>query len=214
MKLAIVAGGPEARIPDLTVPELHEFDWIGADRGTFVLLKYGIHPIRAFGDFDSVHGAEKDKIFRSGTELHTFLPEKDQTDLEIAVDWAVGEKPEELLIFGATGGRVDHELAAVQLLLRVVRAGIRCAMIDTYNRVTLLMPGTYHISNDPDYHYLSFLALSEKVEGLSLEGVKYPLTKAFLPLGSSLCISNEANVATFSVSLASGCLLMMQCSDS
>ncbi|WP_010630994.1 thiamine diphosphokinase [Sporolactobacillus vineae] len=213
MKLAIVAGGPEARIPDLTAPEYHDFDWIGADRGTFVLLKSGIKPKHAFGDFDSVHGPEKNAVFHSGTELRTFQPEKDQTDLEIAVDWAVGKKPELLLIFGATGGRIDHELAAVQILLRVARAGIRCALIDTLNRVTLLMPGTYHVSNDPDYHYLSFLALSEKVEGLTLEGVKYPLKNAGLPVGSSLCISNEADAATFSVSLRSGCLLMMQCSD-
>lgn len=213
MKLAIVAGGPEARIPDLMAPEYHGFDWIGADRGTFVLLKSGIHPLRAFGDFDSVHGSEKNAVFKSGTELHTYLPEKDKTDLELAVDWAVGEKPEELLIFGATGGRVDHELAAVQLLVRVAGAGIRCALIDTRNRVTLLMPGTYHVSNDPDYHYLSFLALSEKVEGLTLEGVKYPLKNAELSVGSSLCVSNEAKAEAFSVSLRSGYLLMMQCSD-
>ena len=39
--------------------------------------------------------------------------------------------------------------------------------------------------------YLSFFALGESGLSLSLEGVKYPLTKKQLPLGSSLCLSNR-----------------------
>ena len=32
---------------------------------------------------------------------------KDQTDLEIAINWALEQKPALIRIFGATGGRLD-----------------------------------------------------------------------------------------------------------
>ncbi|TGB00243.1 thiamine diphosphokinase [Sporolactobacillus shoreae] len=213
MKMAIVAGGPEELIPDLRTSAYYDFSWIGADRGTFVLLKAGITPVRAFGDFDSLNENEKSVVFDSGVDLKVFPPEKDKTDLELALDWALGHAPEELLIFGATGGRLDHGLAAVQLLLKAERSRVKCSIIDRKNRVTLLSPGTYYVKRNPDYPYLSFLAMSERVEGLTLRGVKYPLDNADLPVGSSLCISNEAASEDMVVSLSTGFLLMMRCSD-
>lgn len=213
MKMAIVAGGPETLIPNLNAPAYHDCSWIGADRGTFILLKAGIKPVCAFGDFDSLKGNEKSTVFESGIRLRVFPPEKDKTDLELALDWALSKAPEELLIFGATGGRLDHGLAAVQLLLKAVRKNVRCTIIDLKNWITLLRPGTYHVKRDPGYPYLSFLALSEKVRGITLKGVKYPLSDADLPIGSSLCVSNEAVCDVFTVSLSSGFLLMMRCSD-
>ncbi|RYL92914.1 thiamine diphosphokinase [Sporolactobacillus sp. Y61] len=213
MKLAIVAGGPEELLPDLDSQEYDEFKWIGADHGTLVILKSNRKPIRAFGDFDSLSDIEKEAVLRSSMKIETFPPEKDRTDLEIALEWALKQNPEKLLVFGATGGRVDHMLSAVQLLLSVTQAGVDGSIVDRKNCVTLLPPGTYHIKKNAGYPYLSFLSLTGSVRGLTLKGVKYPLTDTELPVGSSLCISNEPVGCQFTVSLSAGYLLMMRCRD-
>jgi len=213
MKLAIVAGGPESLLPDLNAPKYEDFEWIGADHGTIVLLKNRIRPIRAFGDFDSLTAEERTKIDKDGFELCSYPPEKDKTDLELALDWALSLNPEQCYLFGVTGGRMDHALASIQLLMKSTDTSSELAIIDKKNWITLLTPGAYPIKNNPSYRYLSFLALTEKVTGLSLSCVKYPLNDAELRLGSSLCISNETHAAVFHVSFSHGLLLMMRCSD-
>ncbi|MCO7174655.1 thiamine diphosphokinase [Sporolactobacillus kofuensis] len=213
MKLAIVAGGPESLIPDLQSSEFRDYQWVGADHGTMVLVNNNIRPIRAFGDFDSLSEDERAKVNHSGLQLSIFPPEKDKTDLELALDWALSQSPEQCLLLGVTGGRQDHALASVQLLMKAAHMTTKLEIMDRRNCITLLTPGTYHIKKNIFYRYLSFLSLSEKVTGLTLKGVKYPLQEADLPLGSSLCISNEAEANVFTVALSQGYLLMMQCSD-
>ena len=55
-------------------------------------------------------------------DLHIVPREKDQTDLEIAINWALEQKPALIRIFGATGGRLDHGLANIQMLLKRIRS--------------------------------------------------------------------------------------------
>lgn len=213
MRIAIVAGGPENLLPNLRDPLYQDCLWASADRGTFVLLKRGIKPTIAFGDFDSVSAAEYAAIQKQSINCVTYSREKDKTDLELAVDWALEKSPEELLIFGATGGRVDHGLASVYLLLKASGTKTKMRLLDRKNSIRLLNPGIYQLERNPVYRYLSFLALSEKVTGITLQGVKYPLTNAELVIGSSLCISNEAERDKMIVSIKTGLLLMMHCSD-
>jgi thiamine pyrophosphokinase len=213
MNLAIVAGGPEELVPVLNAPEYANYEWIGADHGTIVLLKNQIMPICAFGDFDSLSEQEREEVDKKGLKLCSYPPEKDKTDLELALDWALNQNPDHCLLFGATGGRMDHALASVQLLMKAVGRSAELEIIDRNNRITLLTPGAYPIKKNSSYRYLSFLAMTEKVTGLTLSGVKYPLHNAVLPLGSSLCISNEAEEDLFTVSLNQGYLLMMLCRD-
>ena len=52
--------------------------------------------------------------------MKRYKPEKDETDMELAFNWAVEQKPNNYSIFGATGGRLDHLFANVQLLLKSI----------------------------------------------------------------------------------------------
>ncbi|WKB34886.1 thiamine diphosphokinase [Terrilactibacillus sp. S3-3] len=128
-RMAILAGGPEALQPPIESAEYDDCTWIGVDRGTYYLLRKGRVPARAFGDFDSLSETEKKWVFEQPLPS-TYPREKDKTDLEIAIDWALAEQPDECLIFGATGGRLDHGLINIQLLLKGVGTGIRLRIID------------------------------------------------------------------------------------
>jgi thiamine pyrophosphokinase len=213
MKIKIVAGGPESHIPKLTGYDDSETVWIGVDRGTFVLLSQGIVPQFAFGDFDSVSETEKKKILDSDIQLNIYQSEKDQTDMEIAVQWSLLQNPDGILLFGATGGRLDHELLNIQLLYRSLSSNTDVKIIDFKNEISLKKAGTYSIVKESHFNYVSFLAFSETVKDLTLEGFKYPLKNASLQKGSSLCISNELVKKSGTYSFDSGIIMMIKSRD-
>ena len=107
---------------DFSPYENEKVVWAAVDRGVYRLLKRGIIPVVAFGDYDSVTEEELAWMGQQTNDLHIVPREKDQTDLEIAINWALEQKPALIRIFGATGGRLDHGLANIQMLLKRIRS--------------------------------------------------------------------------------------------
>jgi thiamine pyrophosphokinase len=212
MNINILAGGPEDLLPNLTV---EEGIWIGVDRGVFTLLKKGITPDLAFGDFDSVSEAELKEIEQKVQSLRKFKPEKDETDMELALNWALDQNPASIKIFGFSGGRLDHLLANIQLLVKPLLNNQRneVSLIDNKNEVFLKSPGSYKIAKLPDKKYISFIPVTLQAAGITLEGFKYPLNNCHISLGSTLCISNELidDYGTFSFS--EGILIVVRSRD-
>jgi thiamine pyrophosphokinase len=214
MKIRIVAGGPVHLIPELKrYDNLSDTLWVGVDRGAFTILEKGINASYAFGDFDSVSAAEKENILNSDIILNEYQSEKDQTDMELALQWALEQNPEEILLFGATGGRLDHEMMNIQLLSRSISSNAKVKVVDIKNEISLKLPGEYSIQHDNNYTYVSFLAFKDEVKGITLKGFKYPLQKASLQIGSSLCISNELVNKSGTYSFDAGIILMVKSRD-
>ncbi len=213
MKYAILSGGPDAFLPNLSDPLFDDVCWVGVDRGTLTLLNHGLRPVRAFGDFDSISERDFDRILHEGIPLSTYQSEKDATDLELGLEWALEKKPEVCYLVGATGGRLDHGLMNIQLLIRGFDASIPIYLVDLQNIVTLLSPGTYNIGKRPEFNYISFIAYTPEVHELSLTGFKYPLEKHTLKWGSSLCVSNQFKKTDGMVTFQSGLLLVIHSRD-
>jgi len=214
MIIHIVGGGPEEFLPDLLQYKEKELFWIGVDRGTRYLMERGITPDLAIGDFDSIRHEDmelyKDQIFK----ILTYQPEKDETDMELALRYAIGKSPSLIRIFGATGGRLDHLLANIFLLKKAqeLKSDITVEIIDSFNVAWISSPGKYTIRKD-EHKYISFLPLSEHVKNLTLIGFKYPLKECHILFGSTLCISNEliSNEGTYSFS--EGTLMVVKAKD-
>src|SRR5699024_5085611 len=130
--------------------------WIGVEKGTLNILEHNETLDYALGDFDSVTESEKQYIKARSLHFKQCPSEKDQTDLEIAIEKALSLQPKRIYLFGATGGRKDHELVNIQLLYTIVCAGTEAIMIDRYNWMTLTFPGEYTVFNDNAYPYISF----------------------------------------------------------
>lgn len=211
----ILGGGPIDLLPDLTPYHQQNALWLGVDRGVFTLLSRGIVPEYAFGDFDSVSAQEWKEIEKKVKNLHTFKPEKDETDMELALNWALEQKPEKIHLFGATGGRLDHFFGNVQILLKpeLQNSTTEIEIIDAKNHLFVKGPGHYTIKKIQERKYISFVPLTPTVKGLTLDGFKYPLSNCHISQGSTLCISNElvSKVGTFSFS--EGIILVIRSID-
>jgi thiamine pyrophosphokinase len=215
MKINLVAGGPQDLIPDFRLYDERKVIWVGIDRGVFYLLKAGVKPAAAFGDFDSVSEAEMAEIEGVVTDLKKYKPEKDETDMELALNWALEQEPHSITIFGATGGRLDHLMANIQLLVKPLQKDIavHIEIIDAKNMLYVKKPGTYTVSQMDEYKYISFLPVTPAVSGMTLENFKYPLIDCHIPMGSTLCISNELIRGHGTFSFSEGILLIVRSKD-
>ncbi|SDM02588.1 thiamine diphosphokinase [Bacillus sp. OK048] len=215
MHINILAGGPDELLPNLNEYKGESDIWVGVDRGVYTLIKKKITPMIAFGDFDSVTEEELTIIEEHVMEMKRFKPEKNETDMELALNWAVEQKPELIRIFGATGGRLDHLLANVQLMFKplVEAANVNIFLIDKQNILSLKGPGSYKINKRLDKKYISFIPLTLEVKGLTLDGFKYPLNNRHIYIGSTLCISNELISDNGTFSFSEGILLVIRSND-
>ncbi|MDR6997948.1 thiamine diphosphokinase [Neobacillus niacini] len=215
MIINILAGGPEKDLPELDLYSDTDAVWVGVDRGVYQLLKRNITPEIAFGDFDSVTPEELVFIESEVNHLNRYQPEKNETDMELALDWALKQNPVKIRLFGATGGRLDHLFANVQLLIHSLLQQNQSPIyiIDRFNEVCVKGPGSFQIAKRSDKKYISFIPVTQGVENLTLEGFKYPLKNRHISLGSTLCISNELISEHGTFSFTEGILIVIRSHD-
>ncbi|GAA0495302.1 thiamine diphosphokinase [Salinibacillus aidingensis] len=208
--VGIVGGGPEDRLPDLHLYNEQNVQWIGADRGSIYLLNQGIVPDYAMGDFDSTSEDEKAMLHTKINQVDTYPIEKDQTDLEIAVQKAIELKPDKIYLFGVTGGRLDHELVNIQLLYQLSEQNLRGIIIDKGNLIELKRAGVHIVEYDENYENISLIPQTPLIKNLTLKNFYYPLTNATLEFGTTLSTSNRLIGKKGTFSFDEGILLVVR----
>lgn len=187
---------------------------IAVDGGMNAAKKLEIIPDFCVGDFDSVD-QDVYRYYQSvkGIRWEKHPPEKDETDTELAIRLAMETGAEEIHIFGATGTRLDHTFASMGLLEIPMRKKIRCWLIDGHNRITMIDSDTRIRKEDSFGKYLSLLPYSDRVTGVTLRGLKYPLENHTFTKGNSLGVSNEITGEQAEIFIESGKMLLIMSKD-
>ncbi|GAA4866284.1 thiamine diphosphokinase [Paenibacillus vulneris] len=187
---------------------------IGADKGALFLLQHDIIPDLALGDFDSVTPEDLLRIQRESKQFISCDPVmKDLTDTEMALNWALEQHPQEVVLCGVLGTRWDHSLANLHLLRKALLAGVSCYIADAHNRIRLMDSREPLKLHKGRHSNVSLLPLSMEVAGITLEGFQYPLHNATLTIGQSLGISNVLIEPVGVITITSGLLLVIESSD-
>jgi thiamine pyrophosphokinase len=182
--------------------------FVGADGGTRYLLALGLRPHVVVGDLDSLDAETVAELAAAGVEFERHQPDKDQTDLELAVQRALRNEADEILLLGALGGRLDQALANILLLTRRDwPVPIRLAQGEQVAQV-LQGPGKLELTL-PAGSTVSVVPISPEVTGITYEGLLYPLRDATLSLGSTRGVSNEVVGEPVTISLVRGMLLVI-----
>ena len=204
--IAIVGGGV---LEKSFIKEIRSAQYvIGVDRGAYWLIVNKITPDIAIGDFDSVSLQELKEIKKRVKTIKKYPPEKDATDMELAVDHAVSLHPKEVIIYGAIGTRVDHTMGNIHLLERLHEAGV---IRDSNNEVRIIS-GRTTVKKDARYLYISFLSITETVE-VTLSGFFYDVTRTSIRRGQTLGISNEICEDEATINIHSGKALVIWSRD-
>jgi len=181
---------------------------ICADGGANYALSIGVRPDMVVGDLDSIDKTVYKQLLDLGTTIEKYPCEKDMSDLEIALEKAIEYQPEEIVIFGALGNRLDQTLNNINILLLPLRNDIKASIVDEYHQVQLFNKKITINGNSDDY--LSLYPLTEDVSGVTTEGLKFPLNGEILYFASTRGLSNEFinNMAT--ITIEKGLLLVIK----
>jgi len=196
--------------PELLQAQLQSSDRIFcADGGTQHALALGLIPEVIIGDLDSLPPEIVSQMEAAGVTIHRHPEDKDQTDLELALALAVAEKPKEILLVTALGGRLDQMLANILLLTHPDYASVRLILIDGPQWATLLRDHQAITIEGQPGDTLSLIPLSPTVHQVHLTGVTWPLTEATLSFGSTLTISNVLTEVQAKVQIGEGIVLLV-----
>lgn len=179
---------------------------VAANGGTHHALAAGLTPAIVIGDLDSLPPETRAALTAAGTQFRPYPPQKDETDLELALLWAAAQAAEEIIVVGAWGGRPDQALANLLLLALPALAPKRVRLLADSWEVILLRSGeTAHFEGAPG-EILSLLPLGGDGEGISTTGLAYPLDAETLHFGPARGVSNRFTSTTATVTLTRGLL--------
>lgn len=190
-------------------------EWcIAVDGALDHFYRTGLPLTHAVGDFDTADPAILEHYTDGLHYVERHCPQKDETDSELAMNLALMLHPDEIEILGATGYRMDHALANLDLLYLPLKKGIACRMVDEYNEITLVETRRDFQRTDL-WKYVSFIPFTETVTGITLTGFKYPLTDYTMRKGQmpGLGVSNEISGRQASITLKQGILYCIRSRD-
>ncbi len=172
---------------------------VAVDGGLPRLLAQGIIPDLVLGDFDSL----EDKFRPDLDEFDAVHPgcvfrlpcEKDDTDTVYAARLCLERGCREILFYGALGGRLDHTVANLQTLSWLKEEGAEGYLIGKTTLAAVI--GSEKVLLPAGYEgTFSLFALDREVTGVTLEGMKYPLSEAAVTNTFPVGVSNEVNADT------------------
>ena len=180
----VIVGGAGIRSYQAIWEYLNPDDFnVFCDSGLYHQENLGIEPHLIVGDFDSHANPH--------LEVETIvLPrEKDDTDTVFAAKEAVKRGFDDFLLLGVVGGRLDHTLGNVSILLMLHSLGKRALLVDDYSEMEIVSSAPVYI--DGSFPFFSLLNISGTARGITVEGAKYPLRDAEIPCTCQYGISNE-----------------------
>lgn len=206
MHTAVIFANGEMPTPDLIKPLIGQDDLlIAADGGLRHAITLGLRPDHLMGDLDSVTEGEMNNVTSSATVVTQFSTEKDQTDLELCLDFALSAGVERCLLVGAMGGRADHALANAFLLFTEKYTGMNLTLIDGITTIGRADPRVLISGSVGDT--VSLLPWGASAEGVSTNGLRFPLRNEVLIQGSPRGMSNVMLTSRVTVSVENGKVL-------
>jgi thiamine pyrophosphokinase len=183
---------------------------IAADGGTRHLFRLDVPPDVVIGDMDSIPDEVMTWLDDSESEMIRYDPDKDETDLELALLYA-RRFDEEIFLFGLLGGRLDQTLANILLLAHPDLVGSSITLVEQYERAWLVTDSLIFSGAVGDT--VSLVPLGGDVQVMQTTGLRWTLEDSALTFGLARGVSNEMTAVSASVEVASGKLLCIHTLD-
>ena len=184
-KYAILLSGPVAKTPRL-VKQLSNSRVIAADSGMLHAAALKLSPELWVGDFDSTPQSLADQWHNVPRQTHPV--DKDASDGELAISEALRRGATSLILVGGMGGQLDHVLAHVGFLVTLADRGVD-VMMTSGTEEAYGLAGEFHLPQAKTGERISVMPFTNLI-GLTITGVKYPLTNANVKLGTAHTLAN------------------------
>ena len=180
---------------------------IAADGGANHLMKMGILPEIVIGDLDSVDEDILFELTSAEVRIEQYSEDKDETDIQLALHYAIELQPASILIVGALGGRLDQTLANLSILTDPTLPGIDIRLDDGIEEAFFCRKQAEVRGRSGDT--VSLIPWNGPVEGIATDGLQWPLYGETLFSNQSRGISNVLLGEAALVRIQSGLLLIV-----
>ena len=199
----IFAGGDPVKAETVDKSLLENAFIICADKGFALAESLAVEADIVLGDFDSLNYTPK------GDKVICFPPEKDDTDLMLAVNKALEIGAKKIVIYGACGGRIDHMIGNIACLALIAENSASGTIVGDDDIISFHMPSEFSVPYKEGFS-LSLFAYSHEVKGLAISGAKYSVQDCTLTDSVTLGVSNEIIPPSANISFTEGRLLVIQ----
>lgn len=175
---------------------------VAVDGGYASLLREGIVPACAIGDFDSLGFVPEDVV----VERHPVM--KDDSDTALALDWSYARGERFVAVYGALGGRLDHTMATLAALVSASRRGMRVVAVGEGSVVVALSDGESLSLPAIDSGTFSVFSVADVSRGVCEIGPLYEVEGVDLRNDTTLGLSNEFVGRPVRISVGDGALLI------
>lgn len=203
--ILILAGGDLGNLAWARDAARHYDLAICADGGLRHARRLSLVPFAVVGDLDSMSRRLIWGLMEEGVKILRYPGEKDETDLDLALDYALSRNPRSIDIMGALGKRTDHLLGNLLLMVKYKDSPVPIRALREGEEIFLVRSGA--IIKARKDAVMSLIPLGGKVKELTLEGFRYPLRKEDLHLGETRGISNVFQEDSGKVTFKEGLLL-------
>ena len=163
---------------------------IVADGGAKLLKKYELKADVLLGDLDSIDRETLCYVKENKIEIKKFPAKKDFTDTALCIDYLLEEDYKDLVILGALGTRLDHELANLYNLKMLYKLGVSAKIVDDNNEVIYVEKGEFEFEKS-DKKYFSLINAGDKVS-FTTKGLYYEVEDLEINFNNpSRAVSNE-----------------------
>lgn len=194
--------------------------YIAVDGGLCHFKEHNMEPDLIIGDFDSVTKSMREQLVmerkKNSEKIVVLAPEKDDTDMLAALKIGLEKGFREFILYGATGGRLEHSFANIQCLLYLKEHGANGTIIDEKSLIFILKDEELILDIDEIDSigeqrkvYLSIFAMGKKTTGVNIQGMKYNLKDTVITNDFPIGISNEFIGEKAIVSVKEGELLVV-----
>lgn len=180
---------------------------ICADGGARHALELGLTPNLVIGDMDSIDKQQWQKLKNAGVSIELFPRDKNETDLELALDRAIELKPKVILIIGALGGRLDQTFGNTALLSDARLSAVDVRLDDGVEEIFFCRDHEEVQGRSGDV--VSLIPWGNPVHGVQTQGLKWQLHSETLFPEKTRGISNEMSGEVASIKIESGLLLVI-----
>ena len=169
-----------------------------------------LEPSVVIGDLDSINFEEQLAINENDNiQLVVYPREKDQTDLELALQYAKKIGVTELFLIGLFGGRIDQTIANILLLTREEWSDIDMVVLNGAETAYLMRESRSLTLSGKVGDIVSLIPLSPIVSVAKTDGLRWQLNDTEMFFGTTLGISNEMIKDYCQIHIGAGNLLVI-----
>ncbi|GAQ89409.1 thiamin pyrophosphokinase [Klebsormidium nitens] len=196
-RLRVCADGGANRIYD-ELPRIFQEEEESAVRARYI-------PDAIVGDLDSLRPDVRDFYTQNSVPIIDLSHDQDTSDLHKCIKYAQGANPSltqqsKLLVVGAVGGRLDHQLSNIHILYKF--RDLRIVLLGKGN-LALLLPEAFEHEIYPDRGVegpiCALIPVGSPVSDVHSTGLRWNLGGQSLQFGELISTSNEIKAERISV---------------